>query len=40
MGQALKKADWHMFEEAKDDEDKQLVDEKGLGTVHQYKDLP
>ena len=23
MGQALKRADWHMFEKAKDDEDKQ-----------------
>ena len=40
MGQALKRADWHMFEKAKDDEDKQLIDEKVLGTVHQYHDLP
>jgi hypothetical protein len=40
MGQALKRADWHMFEKAKDDEDKQLIDEKVLGKVYQYKDLP
>ena len=40
MGQASKKTDCHMFEKAKDEEDKQLIDEKILGAVHEYKDLP
>ena len=40
MSQATRRPDWHKFEEAKNAEDKELIDEKVLGEVYQYKDLP